>query len=195
MILTQKNDLHYDSKNFDNYQNVYTVYIDRLAIERNKQRDLVDYEYLHIKYDYEVFSIYFNDDVTSLKEYENGNKIIFGHFYNGQNYFLYKNIHNGKVIGYKINKCKLENLYFNKNNHILMSHSYKEMVKQLEFINHEQNVESRQNLKPNTIGYVYLEDENELIFGLEYKNRFDIDYENECLKITDINYNNVIILN
>ena len=195
MILTQKNELQYDSKNFDSYQNVYTVYIDRLAIERNKQRDLVDYEYLHIKYDYEVFSIYFNDNVTSLKEYENGNKIIFGHFYTGQNYFLYKNIHNGKVIGYKINKCKLENLYFNKNNHILMSHSYREIVKQLEYINHEQNVESRQDLKPNTIGYVYLNDEEELIFGLEYKNRFNIDYKNECLKITDINYNNVIILN
>ena len=195
MILTQRNELQYDSKNFDSYQNVYTVYIDRLAIERNKQRDLVDYEYLHIKYDYEVFSIYFNDNVTSLKEYENGNKIIFGHFYNGQNYFLYKNIHNGKVIGYKINKCKLENLYFNKNNHILMSHSYREIVKQLKYINHEQNVESRQDLKPNTIGYVYLNDEEELIFGLEYKNRFNIDYENECLKITDINYNNVIILN
>ena len=194
MILTQRNELQYDSKNFDSYQNVYTVYIDRLAIERNKQRDLVDYEYLHIKYDYEVFSIYFNDNITSLKEYENGNKIIFGHFYNGQNYFLYKNIHNGKVIGYKINKCKLENLYFNKNNHILMSHSYREIVKQLEYINYEQNVESRQDLKPNTIGYVYLNDEEELIFGLEYKNRFNIDYKNECLKITDINYNNVIIL-
>lgn len=195
MILTQRNDLQYDARNFDSYQNVYTIYVDKCTIEHNKQRDLIDYEYLHIKYSYEIFSLYFNENIKTLKEYENGNKIIFGHFYNGQDYFLYKNIHNGKVVGYKINKCRLENLYFNKNNHVLMSHSYREMVKQLEYINHEQNVESRQDLKPQTIGYVYLDENEELIFGLEYKSRFNITYENECLEIIDINYNKVIILN
>lgn len=180
MLITQKNNLLYDTKDFDLYQNVYTIYVDKVTIDKNKEKDLKDYDYLHFKYEQTILKIFYNTDFSNLKNYSNGHKIIFGHFYNNQDYFLYKNLHNGKVIGYKVSKCRLDQLYYNKNNHVLMSHSYKEMVQQLKFLNDKVNKESKTGLSPKTIHYNY---EDNLIYFNENPNIFSTTYNDECLSI------------
>ena len=159
MILTTQNNRLYDSRNFDLYKNVYAVYVDKEKLEYNRKIYQDEYEKLHINYVKERFELLlFFNKLSDIKDFQNGYQIIYGHFYNKEDLFLYKNTRNGEIFGYKIKKCLRDKLYFNKDRTLLCSNSYRTLANQVKLINTKENNEHTSNLKPLELNYNYFDE-------------------------------------
>jgi len=159
MLISPQNNRLYDTRNFDLYRNVYAIYIDHKVLQYNKEKYKDDYEKIHINYTETQYliSISTNDTISNI-DYQNGYKIIYGHFYNKQDLFLYKNTANGKIIGYNIKKCLRDKLYFNKDNNLLCSTSYKTLAQQVKYINSKENSSYNEKLEPLPLTYEYYDE-------------------------------------
>lgn len=184
MILNKHTDLIYDSKNFENYYNLYTVTIDdrqkekfEYEIEKNKNNIEVNYNILIEQ----LNCIFILEKILDSQKFY---KVIYGHFYNNENYFLYKNIRNDNLVEYKIKKCKRNELLFNKNHKLLCSHKYDDITTQLKYIkldtkNEYYNIVDR----PLEITYINYDDRLKINIKTDI---IETLYNDECLKINII---------
>lgn len=179
MILSNKNDLLYDSKNFDRYRNVYAIFVNHNKIEYMKSElencdDDLHQEY--ISYNFELRLFYLFQEFINL----NGTyKIIFGHYYNNQNAFLYKSIHNKKVITTSVHHCKCNELLYNNEKDLICSNSYEVLKKQTNIIVKSYETKIREEYFPLSISY---ENKN---LSIETNGTLDISFSNGCLNINN----------
>ena len=172
MIVSKRNQLLYDSLNFDNYFNNYAILksnMKDIKIDMMQHKNEI-FVSVHLE---ELYFDFYN--IRGKLNY----KIIFGHFYNNSDFFLYKNVLNGKTIGYSIKKCKRNELYFNEHNDLLHASSYDQIKQQLVYIKEQKN-----QIDSPTLNYKYDNHDNMLCF---YKSNINIAYtydvSNECLII------------
>ena len=104
--------------------------------------------------------------------------VIYGHFYNKQDLFLYKKFSdNNKLIEYKVNKCKIQDLLYNDNDKLVIANSHEEILKQLKLIGKSKYNDVVDNfVKPLTISFYA----NEHLF-LSTNDKIDIIFEDNCL--------------
>ena len=101
MIITKYSDLLYDTKNFNKYNNIYAVLI------QQKYYDKVNQSYndqkLYIKYDKDTngLELYYLLD-SCIYMINKMHDIIYGHFYNKHDLFLYKKFANNKLVEYNL---------------------------------------------------------------------------------------------
>lgn len=186
MFISKKDKILYDAENFDKYKNVYTVLIDNSIIKTNIDK-IEDYDILNINIIQDIFLINFPPIDESLYN-KNEFKIIYGHFYNNSDMFLYKNIHSGKIIAHSIKKTYIDKLYYNKNK-LLYNRSYKILVDQLNKlqVKGQENFNARQPI----VDYQY---NNETIIFDEDSDKYVIPiYNDECLTLTYTNKTKIII--
>lgn len=180
MILSNKNDLLFDSKNFDKYRNIYTIKINANKIE-NLENNLKDCDdKLYSEYD----AYYFNLKLFfTIEQYFNLTgiyKIIFGHYYNNQNAFLYKGIHNKKIITTSIHHCKHNELLFNNAHDLIYGNSYDTLQREINIITENKKNEMRTLYYPLELSY---KDEN---LTINTKGNLITSYSNECLEISNL---------
>ena len=175
MIIKPTNNRLYDSRNFDSYKNYYAILLDEKKLQLVKEN--VNNEDVYIIRASHVVE-------TFLLEYSNAQavvnvnpfNIVYGHFYNDQNFFLFKKVQNGKIVGYNINKCKRKELWKNKLDQLYIS-NYFEDVKHTAFI---LNNDIHYTKKPQELQViVYNENEEMLIF----KQKWTSNYFDETVKI------------
>lgn len=175
MFITKQNKILYDTKNFDTSKNVYAVLIDNVKVKANTDK-IESYDILNINIFHETFWMYFPIMEGSI--FKTPYKIVYGHFYNNSDMFLYKDIHSGKIIGHSIKKTYIEKLYYNKNK-LLYNKSYKTLVQQLDHLK-EKSKEDYQS-KQLTINYIYDDETIEFNNSEKYISTY---YDNECLILT-----------
>lgn len=180
MFLTSKNDLLYDAKNFDKYRNIYCILLNKKKIE-NRQYNLDNHnnKLQHEYYD-EVLKLFFLFEEYSLA---GERKIVFGHYYNKKNTFLYKNVQTGKVVSYEVKRCNNNELYY-KNNKLVCANTYDIIKKQLEIINlDETNKYNEKYHKQLEISYN--KENNNL--SIDLTGTCITSFNNGCLNINNIN--------
>lgn len=74
-------------------------------------------------YNINKFNKYNNIYVIKINKNNNTHKIIYGHFYNNHNEFLYKKIINNKIVDIEILRCKSNELLYNNVNDLIYSKS------------------------------------------------------------------------
>ena len=177
MIITKHSDLLYDTKNFNKYNNIYAVlvqkkYYDEVNKSYNDQK-------LYIKYDKDTddLELYYLLD-SCIYMINKMHDIVYGHFYNKQDLFLYKKFSdNNKLIEYKVNKCTLQDLLYNDNDKLVISNSYEEVLRQIKILGQNKYNDVVDNfVKPLTISFY----ENEHLF-LSTNDKIDIIFEDNCL--------------
>lgn len=183
MILTKQNNILYDSKNFDNSKNFYAVLTDKIKVKANK--DSIDnYDILNLNITHETMWVYFS--LINSNEFKNPYKVIYGHFYNNSDMFLYKDIHSGKIIGHSIKKTYIDKLYYNKNK-LLYNRSYKTLVEQLDKLFNKSKDEYKNAL---SINYKYNDETIEIEDMSKYINTIYID---EYLILQNTKKTNIIL--
>ena len=176
MILTKHNDRQYDSRNFDRSKNYYAIKYDAEKYQILKDKNNDDLYIVYTQYlNTELFLSVDYDKETSNSIY----KIIYGHFYNDQNFFLFKKIHNDKIVGYKINKCKRTELWHNKLNQLYISNYFLDAKKTAVILNTQANNDISQETENPALSYINYDDET-LIFTSVWNS----DYQTEILSIT-----------
>ena len=183
MIINQYNDRLYDTRNFDSYNNYYTIKYDIDKYQVMKDRNSVDYYYIYVQH----FNTELILSVDTTKEIGEGLfDIIYGHFYNEQNYFLFKNVHNGKIIGYKVHKCNSGELWRNKLNQLYISNYFGEAKKTLLLLNKQANEDIAKETTNPALSYIVYDKPNEKLTFIEL---WDDNYNNET-EILEIIVNN-----
>ena len=189
MFLTSKNDLLYDAKNFNRYNNVYTILVNKrkqCRIEENIENMLEDSEW-HATYveSTTTLKIYFDFELSL--DFAGLYKIVFGHYYNNQNIFLYKNT-NGKsgIVKYEVHRCSQNELVHNTNNHLIYSNSYDVVKKQLDVIQYNEINKYKEQYSGFTPLEITFKRETMII---KSNDMFVTKYENETLQITHKNIN------
>lgn len=176
MIITQQNDRLYDSSNFDSYKNFYAI-----------RYDVEKYHIMKEKNHADSFSIYiqhFNTQLilsvdTTIEKSNSIFDIVYGHFYNDQNFFLFKKVHNGKIIGYKVSKCNKGELYHNKLNQLYISNYFGEAKKTVLLLNNEANADIANESTCPALSYIVYDKQNEKLSFItlwtdEYNNETEI---------------------
>lgn len=178
MIITQHNNRIADSRNFDSYKNYY-------AILYNQDK----YTFIKDKNRADIYTVYTSHIETKLiisidtqKEISNSiYNIVYGHFYNDQNFFLFKKVKNGKIIGYKVNKCQRSELWHNKLNQLYISNYFSDVQKTTIMLNDNANEEIATDTTNPALSYiVYNEPNEELIFNTLWNS----EYWDELVTIT-----------
>lgn len=176
MILTKHNDRQYDSRNFDRSKNYYAIKYDaeKYQILKDKNNDDL----------YIVYTQYLNTELFLSVDYnkETSNsiyKIIYGHFYNDQNYFLFKKVNDGKIVGYKVNKCQRSELWHNKLNQLYISNYFLDAKKTAVILNTQANNDISQETENPALSYINYNDETLIFTGV-----WNSDYQTEILSIT-----------
>ena len=153
MIITNKTDLLYDSKNFHKHKNIYTILLNKKRYEQIKY-DIYNSQELMCNYDdyFDELEIFFIiERISNVKHLYN---IVYGHFYNNNNMFLYKDQANGKIIEYKCRSCKYDELIYNDKHNLICSNSYKDLKRQLTIISaKEEERISNEITRPLEIDY------------------------------------------
>ena len=180
MILSGKNNLLYDSKNFDKYGNIYAVKINDNSIKlinellENNDNDLYS--------KYNTFNLelilYFLVENINLNDIY---KIIFGHYYNNQNLFLYKKLNNKKVNSSNIYQCKKNELLHNNLNSLICSNSYDNIKDQINVLLKTKK-DRLKTLYPIDVNY----DNDEETLNIETNGKLETSYSDECLNIKNI---------
>ena len=177
MIITQHNNRIADSRNFDSYKNYY-------AILYNQDK----YTFIKDKNRADIYTVYTSHIETQLiinidKQKETSNSIyniVYGHFYNDQNYFLFKKVHEDKIVGYKVNRCHSSELWHNKLNQLYISNYFSDIKKTAIMLNAEANEHiSSETTNPALSYIVYNKDLETLSFMTLWKDAYD----NETLEI------------
>lgn len=168
MLINSKNELLYDAKNFDNYHNIYCI-----LKKTNKQYDnKLLYEY----YDGEL-KLLLEEFPAFIKEH----KIIFGHYYNNENTFIYKNVQNGKIVSYEIKHCNNNELYY-KNNKLIYGDTYDSIKMQIDNINLDE-INKYKEKYSNPLSISYNKENNNLNINL---NKICItSFNNGCVSINN----------
>lgn len=181
MILSNKNDLLYDSKNFNKYRNIYAVLVNYGKIEyiqtglENCNDDLHQ-EY--ISYNFELKLFFLAEQYMNIKGVY---KIVFGHYYNNQNQFLYKNLYNKEVVTPTIHRCKYNELLYNNVKDLVYSNSYEALKKQTDVIIKIRETRIKQKYFPIAVSY----DNNTL--NIETNGKLSTSFSDGCLHINNIN--------
>lgn len=185
MIVNVHNDRNYDTRYFDKCQNYYAILKDEKIIEFNNIKDQNDCEYINIKYDQISTLIIYTKDIKDLTDHQNGYKIIYGHFYNDHNEFLYKKVDNGKIVGYKVHRCREAELWHNKLDKLYISNYFGDIKKTIKLLNTQLNKENRESyISPNEITYdVY---DNTLDFGSDFGEYMAHSYSCKMLELIPI---------
>ena len=191
MIVKQTTGNVYDSKNFDSYPNYYAILVDKKTIELNRKKDKEGLENIYIKYTVNDLLLIYNNDKENISNHQGGYKIVYGHFYNNQNYFLFKKLHNDKIVGYNVQKCQKAELWHNKLNKLYISNYLNEVKNTAFWLNSQKNEETQQSYTPAKIGYLYYDYTIE--FPTDINNKMNIDYANEILSLSIIS-NKIITL-
>jgi len=185
MIISKHNNLLYDTKNFDNAKNIYAVLIDNIKVQANI--DSIDnYDVLNINITQEKIWLCFS--LINSKTYKNPYKVVYGHFYNNSDIFLYKDIHSGKIIGHSIKKTYVDKLYYNKNK-LLYNRSYKTLVEQFNRL-YNKSKDDYTSTSQLTIHYNY---DNETIEFENTAKYIDTVYSDECLILQYTEKTNIIL--
>ena len=184
MIVKQTTGNVYDSKNFDSYPNYYAILVDKKTIELNKKTDKDHIENIYIKYSIDNLLLIYNYDKDSIVNHQNGYKIVYGHFYNNQNYFLFKKVHNNKIVGYSVSKCQKGELWHNKLNKLYISNYLNEAKSTAFILNNKLNKEYYETTVPSEITYIY--DDYTISFPDVTEDEIQTDYENEILYLNII---------
>ena len=196
MIINQLNSRNYDTRNFDKYKNFYAILVDEKRININAQLDKDAYENIHIKFDQRTTLLVYTNSLEELSDHNNDSyKIVYGHFYNNNNEFLFKKCSDGKIIGYKVHRCKARELWRNELDQLYISNYFDTTKKTALLLNQDNNKEVRSKFKQKqTIGYEFID--NTLNFGVEFMNVMSSIYntENELLQLNAIS-NKIKILN
>ena len=182
MILTKRNDLLYDAKNFDKYYNMYAVLINhrvktKLEYDLSNSGHDVTVEYIEIL-DQLNWIFIFEQLINSSKVFN----VIYGHFYNNDNTFLYKNTKEDKVVSYTIKRCSKEYLLFNDNKRLVSSKKYEDITTQLSLIDKSYKQEWTENYD-RPLDAIY--DRSDEILNIEFKPEMEISsrYNDECLTL------------
>ena len=183
MYITKTNKILYDTKNFDSVKNFYAILINDTIVKTNQDR-IDHYDVLNINISQEIFWMYF--PIINGKAYKDAYKIIYGHFYNNSDMFIYKDIYTNKIVSHSIKKTYIEKLYYNKNK-LLYNKSYKYICDQLEKLEKIKREEFYS--KQQTIDYKYEDEEIIINDNTDYVNHI---YEDECLILINTNKTNII---
>lgn len=179
MILSNKNDLLYDAKNFNKYRNIYAVLvnygkIDDIQDNISKYAGKITDEYDHVNN--EVKLIFLNEEYLNLKGIY---KIIFGHYYNNQNLFLYKNLRDKKIVTTNIHQCKYNELLYNNTKDLIYSNSYDALKKQVDIIVQIKENRIKDNLLPIDVSY------EEGTVNIETNGKLSTSFSDGCLQINN----------
>lgn len=185
MIINSYNDRNYDTRLFDKCQNYYAILRDEKSIEINTIKDKNECEYINITYDKISTLIIYTADIKDLSNHQNGYKIVYGHFYNDRNEFLYKKVEGGKIVGYKVHRCKQAELWRNKLDKLYISNYFGEVKKTITLLNTQLNKENRESyIQPKEITYTVIN--NTLDFGSDFNEYMSHKYINGLLELTPI---------
>lgn len=185
MIITQHNDKLYDTRYFDKCQNYYAILVNENIIRINNQKDQDACNYINITYDNNSTLLIYTSDVKDLKDHQNGYKIVYGHFYNEHNEFLYKKVEGGKIVGYKVYRCQEVELLKNKLNKLYISNYFNDIKKTVKLLNTNLNQTNiKENIHPKAITYTVID--NILDFGEDFSDYMSTKYENGLLELTPI---------
>jgi len=181
MFITKRNDLLYDTKNFDKYNNIYCVLLNVKKInERRKELDTCDHK-LHHAYDYENEQLNLFFLFEKFSSTTGDRKIVFGHYYNNRNTFLYKNVKNKKVVSYSVNHCYNKELLY-RNNKLICSSTYEGLKKQIDYIDLTETKKIKEECKnPFTITY----DKNLNNLSINSNGIVLVYFNNGCLSINN----------
>ena len=186
MILSQQNNLLYDAKNFNRYNNVYAILINKRRLYKIEEdiETVINNSGIRTLYVLQEsqLKIYFDAQIDIAGLY----RIIFGHYYNNQNIFLYKDTYGKNVIiKHEVHRCNNSELVHNTNNHLIYSNSYDVVKKQLDVIKYNEinRYKQKYNELPFEISY-----SNETIF-IKSNNMFETTIKNETLYINHKNIN------
>lgn len=179
MFLTNKNDLLYDSKNFEKYNNIYCVLLNQKKIKYNEEvigsnDHKLQHDYIEVE---ENLKLFFIIEQLSLAGCY---KIIFGHYYNKSNNFLYKNVKNSKVISYSVKRCNNKELLY-KNNKLVCANSYESLKRQIDYIDLTESKKIDDFKNPLEIIY----DSNKKLLSINSNGIINISFENGCLNINN----------
>jgi len=181
-MLFKKHKEHlYDSKNFDKYDNVYVIKADENKVDQFIYDVQTNFELLQHKYDKlnRQIIIYFLDYSNIIITIKSFYKIIFGHFYNAFNDFLFKKTTSSKKVNNtNVYRCNNELLLKNKENDLISSKSYDEISEHNnEILEQKESLVSNKFIKPN----IMFEDNIINVDSLETDVLFE--YENNCINI------------
>lgn len=175
MILSNRNDLLYDSKNFDKYRNIYVVKIN-VNKEKHIQEQIRDLGG-KLKSEYDAYTLTLYLYFLAAQVNLNGiYKIIYGHYYNNQNLFLYKDLHNKKVIKSTISYCKNNELMYNNLNDLIYSNSYDVLKSQINVLLNTKE-ERIKTLSPISVTY------NNGNLNITSNGKLSTSFSNGCLEI------------
>jgi len=181
-MLLKKNKHLYDSDNFNNYVNIYTIQVDENRVEQIIYDNTNNPEILQHRYDKidKVIHIYFLDDPTKkiMKIIKSLYKIIYGHFYNAFNDFLFKRTINKKIINTNVYRCNKDLLLKNKEGDLIYTKYYDDIKEHREeFLKQKELLLKKEYIKPIiTFG-------NNIINILSNGSNVLFNYNNECIKI------------
>lgn len=185
MILNNYNRKISDSENFDKYKNHYAIMINdkKSYIRKNKDSYEIYVKHLDLALIFTVFEL---GSVVKTKKYD----IIYGHFYDNEDYFLFKKLKNGKIVNYSIHKCSLRELYHNEKDKLYISNYFYDAsntVKYLEELNSDDTEISKEQASLSLTQYSNEQLKLNSLFSSQYN-----DVDEQCI-ITTTNTYKIII--
>lgn len=178
MIITQHNNRLYDSRNFDSYKNYYAIIYNQDKYSFIKDKNYNDIYTVYTQYIKSILILDIDYDKETSQSIYN---IVYGHFYNDQNFFLFKKIHDDKIVGYKINKCKRTELWHNKLNQLYISNYFGEVKKTAIMLNKEANEQISTDTTNPALTYIHYDEPHEQLIFMTLWNS---NYINETVTIT-----------
>ena len=156
MIIKKTNDRLYDTRNFDSHKNYYAILYNKEKYQLMKDKNIAD--------SYTIYANYINCSLILEVDYQKERsdsifKIVYGHFYNDQNFFLFKKTQNGKIVGYKINKCRRSELWHNNLNQLYISNFFGDVNKTVFTLNANANKNIGEQTTCPALEYIIYDEE------------------------------------
>lgn len=148
MRITPLNNRLYDTRDFNKYHNYFAIIKDEKSIQMDIKKDEDNRDIIYIRHDHRVTLSIWANDISDDHIWQNGYKIVYGHFYNDQNTFLFKQVKDNKIIGHSIKKCQRAELYHNEIGQLYFTNYYNDIKKTSILINNKFVEEYRKKYKP-----------------------------------------------
>lgn len=183
MLITNKNNLLYDTKNFNSYRNIYAILVNKRKLTNIIYNlDHCEDDDLHTKYyvyenKLELYFIW-----QEFLNFDHVYKIVYGHYYNNRNTFLYQNLHGKNIIQTNVHHCNANELLYNTHKDLICAKTYKDIVKQAAYINLDKAQEWESKF-PNPLSIAYINTEE--ILSITSNGVFTSVFEDECIHITN----------
>jgi hypothetical protein len=136
-----------------------------------------DLQQEYISYNFKLKLFFLAEQYMNIKGLY---KIVFGHYYNNQNQFLYKNLYNKKIVITTIHRCKYNELLYNNVKDLIYSNSYENLKKQTDNIIKIKENRIKDKYFPIKIEY------NNCTLSIKTKGTLSISFSKECLQIKNI---------